>query len=401
MGDRVRIAGVVGLARRVRHELAEGVSPARLESLREAVRQALEVTDRALKDAGAGPAALPAPTRAAYQFLAGVDFSSVQPAHDDAHDAPPPGTVHFPGLRAWLDDTLTRLSLAEDDGRRQSVYENIQTTGASMERGLRTSGILDGQLKPESRAIRDWLAHFVRAENFAAYLRGLATAQAAFAEAQARQGRFRAPVVIHFRPMKGVYRVRSAADGTLVHLPTPMITFDEPTFRLLAGLALLRVGGKRPVLDAMARPAYQAVLLQVEPRGDGSEEVPGLHHSLSDALERVRAAYFGDEMRRPALCWSRTFTGCKFGHYDAVRDTVMVSASLDRRDVPEHVIDFIVYHELVHRKLGVRWTGDRRDAHTPEFRAEEKRFARYAEVQAFLDRFVRDHLAPLVMPGRP
>jgi hypothetical protein len=259
-----------------------------------------------------------------------------------------------------------------------------------MEQVLRASGILDGQLKPESRAIRDWLAHFVRAENFAAYLRGLATAQAAFAEAQARQGRFRAPVVIHFRPMKGVFRVRPAADGTLVHLPAPMITFDEPTFRLLAGLALLRVGGKRLVLDAMAQPAYQAILSQVEPRGDGTEEVPGLHHSLSDAFERVRAAYFGDEMRRPAMHWSRTFTGCKFGHYDPVRDTVMVSASLDRRDVPEHVIDFIVYHELVHRKLGFRWTGDRRDAHTPEFRAEEKRFARYAEVQTFLDRFVND-----------
>ena len=47
MAHQVRISGIVRLAHRVRQELAGGAPPARLEYLRQTVRQALDVTDRA------------------------------------------------------------------------------------------------------------------------------------------------------------------------------------------------------------------------------------------------------------------------------------------------------------------------------------------------------------------
>jgi hypothetical protein len=139
----------------------------------------------------------------------------------------------------------------------------------------------------------------------------------------------------------------------------------------------------------MAGPAYQAILGEVEPHDDGGGQAAGLHHSLEEAFARVNAAYFGGTMQRPALQWSRRFTVRKFGHYDSLRDAVMISASLDRADVAAHVVDFVMYHELLHRKRGTQWNGDRKAVHTPEFLAQERRFARYAEATAFLDRLAR------------
>jgi hypothetical protein len=48
------------------------------------------------------------------------------------------------------------------------------------------------------------------------------------------------------------------------------------------------------------------------------------------------------------------------------------------------VVDFIVYHELLHKKLGIRWQNDRKGVHTPEFLREEKKFSHYAQASEVL-----------------
>jgi len=76
----------------------------------------------------------------------------------------------------------------------------------------------------------------------------------------------------------------------------------------------------------------------------------------------------------------------KFGHYDGIRDTVMVSSSLDRLDVPAFVVDFVIYHELLHRTMGVAYTNGRRAAHTPAFKRQERAFKLFKEAEAVLAR---------------
>ena len=83
------------------------------------------------------------------------------------------------------------------------------------------------------------------------------------------------------------------------------------------------------------------------------------------------------------------FTGRKFGHYDRIRDVVMISSSLDRAEVPEYVLDSVMYHELLHKKLGIGWRNGRMAAHTPEFRSLDRDFRRYNEADSFLKRLAR------------
>ena len=57
-------------------------------------------------------------------------------------------------------------------------------------------------------------------------------------------------VLVHFLPMKGVYRTRSYQNLILAKLPTPMICFDRKTVRLLAEWIFRKVNNKQLVLDA-------------------------------------------------------------------------------------------------------------------------------------------------------
>ena len=118
---------------------------------------------------------------------------------------------------------------------------------------------------------------------------------------------------------------------------------------------------------------------------------PAMVYDLADSFNRVNDRYFAGQMSRPTLTWSQSLTFRKFGHYDHCRDTVMISSTLDQRQVPEFVLDFIVFHELLHKELPTRWNGNRRSLHGPEFKSSEQRFKDHEKAKAALSRIARRH----------
>jgi predicted metal-dependent hydrolase len=59
----------------------------------------------------------------------------------------------------------------------------------------------------------------------------------------------------------------------------------------------------------------------------------------------------------------------------------MLSVTLDDPSVPAYVVDFVLYHELLHKKHGSNLVNGRRLAHSSGFRAEERQFAEYAAAE--------------------
>ncbi len=115
----------------------------------------------------------------------------------------------------------------------------------------------------------------------------------------------------------------------------------------------------------------------------------GKHHDLEKSFYRVNQYLFSDKLIKPHLVWNNRLTRRKFGHYQEDTNTVMVSISLDHPRVPEYVIDYVMYHELLHQKLGARLKNDRRYTHTPEFKKKELDFPQIAEAQQFLNKLSR------------
>jgi hypothetical protein len=154
--------------------------------------------------------------------------------------------------------------------------------------------------------------------------------------------------------------------------------------RAVAQIAFKKGGDRKLVHEAAAGEPYRKIASVLEQLGGVVTQARGLHHDLDASFDRVNATYFDGVMSRPHLVWSRTFATRKFGHYDHAHDTIMVNMVLDRPTIPDFAVDFIVYHELLHKQLGVTWRNNRIAAHTPELAARERQFQHYDQAKAIL-----------------
>jgi hypothetical protein len=386
---------LVRLADHVRRELSLPIAAHPLAELRQTVAEAIKTVDGILANRHATIADLPGPSRRAYVYLRGLNLDSVKAAAPEATPKRALSSVNVPYIRSYLNSILDALANVLEASHLDETYESIRSTSQSIEQTIIEGGLSAEQLTPESRSARCWLAYFSRRDNFDRYVRAVNRALPHLDRAAAACRPYKPPVLLHFRPMRGLFRIRGFRDGTRVSVPTPMICFDDDTFALLANVTLLGKDGKRRLLHLTETEAYRTIqkdLNLLEGLTTSGHEGAGVCHDLSASFDRVNAGYFAGGMARPRLVWSRSVTGRKFGHYDPATDTVMISASLDASDVPVYVVDFVVYHELLHKTHETRWQGDRAQVHTPTFRRDERAFHRYAESEAFLKKLANHYL---------
>ena len=112
----------------------------------------------------------------------------------------------------------------------------------------------------------------------------------------------------------------------------------------------------------------------------------GHFYDLDAVFEELNTRFFHGLMARPRMSWSQGKTRRILGHYDPAHNAIIISRIFDHPGVPRYVLEYIVYHEMLHLKHPVRLRGSRRCVHSAEFQAEEKLFPRVAEANAFLKR---------------
>ena len=62
---------------------------------------------------------------------------------------------------------------------------------------------------------------------------------------------------------------------------------------------------------------------------------------------------------------------------------------MDRPGVPQFVVEYVLFHEMLHVKHPTRRSGCSLVSHSPEFRAEEKRFEHFGIARKVLDGLAR------------
>jgi hypothetical protein len=387
---RLRIPGLVGFAKRVRQELAGPVSPARLAYLRGEIDDTIRAIEQTARSERIPVQNMPLPSRKAYLFLKGLDLNSIttQDTSSASHFAPE--SVSFRGLQSYFDDLLSRIARSDSRSQQEEIYGEIVASSENIEDGIKVKNARPEQIKKPSREMRGWLAYFSQRENFDEYCAAVRRAEPIFREACPWPAAKSVPILVHFRPQQGMYHIRAYSDAILVRLPTPMICFDEGLLRSVAQVAFKEGGDRKRVHDAAGSEPYRRIASALELLSGVVAQTRGMHHDLAAAFDRVNAAYFHGSMSRPHLVWSRTFAARKFGHYDHANDTVMVNAVLDKKTVPELTVDFIMYHELLHKQLGIMWKSDRMAAHTPEFAQKEREFKQYDQAKAVLRKLVSE-----------
>jgi hypothetical protein len=141
--------------------------------------------------------------------------------------------------------------------------------------------------------------------------------------------------------------------------------------------------------EASSEAAMEWLTTMEESVPDNGQSAVGEVHDLEAAFLRVNETFFGGAILRPHLAWSRRTTRRVFGHYHFARDELTVSLSLDSHKVPEFVLDFIMFHELLHKQHGLTKMSQRLYAHTAAFRSDERKFPRFEAAQKELIRIAR------------
>jgi hypothetical protein len=116
-----------------------------------------------------------------------------------------------------------------------------------------------------------------------------------------------------------------------------------------------------------------------------SSTEPGIHRSLDECFNRVNADYFQSKLDVPQLCWSPVKARRILGSYQERNDRLIISKLFDNPKVPLYVLDYLMFHELLHKFLGIGRRGDgKRCMHGKEFREMERQYKYFAQAQAFL-----------------
>ena len=83
----------------------------------------------------------------------------------------------------------------------------------------------------------------------------------------------------------------------------------------------------------------------------------------------LNARYFAGRLERPLLSWSQRRTGRVLGHHDHVHGAIIISRTLDSERVPRFVVEYVLYHEMLHVKHPPRAAGSRTVYHSRQFRS--------------------------------
>lgn len=112
----------------------------------------------------------------------------------------------------------------------------------------------------------------------------------------------------------------------------------------------------------------------------------GKYYDLSVIFDDLNLRFFWGLMARPALGWSAKPSYTVLGHYDSAHHSITLSRLLDAAAVPKLVVEYVLYHEMLHIRYPVERKGGKRCVHTEEFRKAEEQFPDFEEAKRWLGR---------------
>lgn len=200
---------------------------------------------------------------------------------------------------------------------------------------------------------------------------------------------------IEFYPYTGINSRIRLRDGML-HVKISDILRNAPLeFHIILAEILLRKLFKKKV-SADILQAYREFVNRPEMRDKSIESrrargrkvlkgARGEIYDLSEIFDLLNQIYFQNSLPKPTLTWSASRTFRILGHHDSAHETVAISKSLDDKTVPRFVVEYVVYHEMLHIKHPTKYINGRRYNHTPSFKRDEQEFAFFEDAENWIE----------------
>ena len=156
----------------------------------------------------------------------------------------------------------------------------------------------------------------------------------------------------------------------------------------------------RKKVPPRAREIYSAFIKRQEIRERATENkkargrkiitsAKGEFYNLNEIFDALNQTYFKNSLQKPVLSWSSRKTYRILGHHDSTHETVIISRSLDDKKVPKFVVEYVIFHEMLHIFHPTEHRNGRRFNHTPAFKRNERKFRHFEEADAWIERNVK------------
>lgn len=203
--------------------------------------------------------------------------------------------------------------------------------------------------------------------------------------------------LVEFHPYAGfTHTIRLRGDVAHVRLSDVLRRAPLEVIESAAALLLGRLYRRRPpaaLLDVYRQFAHSSVTREqiMSLRRSRARKLDlhpaGSHHDLHAMYQQLNERYFERALTYPRLGWSKRSWQAQLGCFDPALNQIVMNRLLDRPDVPEYVVAYVLYHEMLHQKHPVKFARCRRESHSGEFRREERQFADYVRAMKFLKHF--------------
>ncbi|MEP6848805.1 MAG: SprT-like domain-containing protein [Acidobacteriota bacterium] len=205
----------------------------------------------------------------------------------------------------------------------------------------------------------------------------------------------RAPQIdVRYYPYVGINHTIRIRDGRVfVRIGEICRDMPIPAQNGLAHILVAKLFRKRP--PAAASSIYAEFIKSPEirhkaaksKRANGRKVITtskGTIYDLDRIFDSLNREYFHGKIQKPTLTWSVRKTYRILGHHDATHRTIVISKSLDDTFVPKFVVDYVLYHEMLHIAHPTKHINGRRYNHTAAFKRDEMKFAYYEKAEAWI-----------------
>lgn len=386
----VQIRGIVKAAQVAQNRLQAGIAPGDVAAFKKFMTNSIETIERLCAEGRMTPSQLPTRSRQAYYFLKSIDLDNLplaetQPTQDKVE------TIRLKNIKTQQGAILQKIanlasSPTPNTAQIQELAKTLVQTVTAIEKICAASQATPANLTRSSRQIYAWMKFLTYERNLQLHLQTTYRVKQ-IAEKLCKIYAQPLNVVVELTHLTGIYKCRRSLVEATLTLSEGFINASDETLEALVKAALF---GKcqqttQLIRDYAASEESSSVLIELDLITEVIVENPrGKCYNLDELFDKVNGEYFACSLVKPRLIWSQINTYRKLGHYEPARDRVMIALTLDDARIPEFVVTFVLYHELLHKSHGATWVNGRRMVHTPEFRRDERKFKLYKEAEEWL-----------------
>jgi predicted metal-dependent hydrolase len=194
-------------------------------------------------------------------------------------------------------------------------------------------------------------------------------------------------LMIHITHSNYLYRVRQTRGMIDFEINEGFINAPMDIKEKLVTSALDRKNRKyaKDIRTFNSSDAYQKISDELNAGSQiNRRSFQGSHINLKELFDQINQEYFHSQLEQPRLMWSVRRSKRRLGFFDPHSNTITINRRFDTPDTPRALVEYVMYHEMLHLHLGIREANGRRYSHTSTFKRAEKRFKHYEAAEKLI-----------------